>query len=180
MDYCNKYCKLNIKLLDGQTKTLMVDDSQTVGQLMIYICSQMGIANHEEYSLIHDVPESEKERTLTMRRDKATLPRDFKKLENMKRKLHTDDDSKLARVWVAIKSRRKSFKSMCSLFLSRMARSCQDAAAAIDRSKLGAYLEAKVFLLRQEYRHAWSHTAQFALRSSKPEPQNTSTQTHST
>jgi talin len=51
----------------------------------------MGIANYEEYSLINDVPESEKERTL--KRDKATLPRDFKKLEVMKRKLHTDDDS---------------------------------------------------------------------------------------
>lgn len=92
VDYCNKYRKLNIKLLDGQTKTLMVDDSQSVGQLMIYICSQMSIANHEEYSLIHDLPEAERERTL--KRDKATLPRDFKKLEVMKRKLHTDDDSK--------------------------------------------------------------------------------------
>lgn len=93
VDYCNKFRKLNIKLLDGQAKTLMVDDSQTVGQLMIYICSQMSIANHEEYSLIHDLPEAEKERTL--KRDKATLPRDFKKMEIMKRKLHTDDDSKI-------------------------------------------------------------------------------------
>ena len=91
VDYCNKYRKLSIRLLDGQSKTLLVDDSQTVGQLMIFICSQMGIANYEEYSLINDVPESEKERTL--KRDKATLPRDFKKLEVMKRKLHTDDDS---------------------------------------------------------------------------------------
>ena len=92
VDYCNKYRQLNIKLIDGQTKSLMVDDSQTVGQLMIYICSQMGISNHEEYSLIHEVPEAEKERTL--KRDKSTLPRDFKKMEVMKRKLHTDDDSK--------------------------------------------------------------------------------------
>lgn len=91
IDYCSKHRKLNIKLLDGQTKTLMVDDSQTVGQLMIYVCSQMSIANHEEYSLINDLPtDAEKEKTL--KKDK-TLPKDFKKMEVMKKKLHTDDDS---------------------------------------------------------------------------------------
>lgn len=70
----------------------MVDDSQTVGQLMIYICSQIGIANHEEYSLIHDMPDSEKEKTMTLKKDR-TLHRDFKKMEELKKKLHTDDDS---------------------------------------------------------------------------------------
>jgi talin len=72
----------------------MVDDSQVVGQLMIYICSQMGIANYEEYSLIHDLPESEKEKTMTLRKQDKTLTRDHKKMEELKRKLHTDDDSK--------------------------------------------------------------------------------------
>ena len=46
----------------------MVDDSQIVGQLMIYICSQMGIANYEEYSLINDLKDNEKEKTLTLKK----------------------------------------------------------------------------------------------------------------
>ena len=74
----------------------MVDDSQTVGQLMIHICSQLGIANYEEYSLIHDLPEAEKERTLTLKKQQdKTLGRDHKKMEELRKKLHTEDDSKL-------------------------------------------------------------------------------------
>jgi talin len=87
--------------LDGQTRTLMVDDSQIVGQLMIYICSQMGIANYEEYSLIHDLNENEKEKTLTLKKQHdKTLNRDFKKMEELKKKLHTEDDSKFAIVYI--------------------------------------------------------------------------------
>jgi talin len=94
INYCNKYRKLNIRILDGTVKTLMVDDSQTVGQLMIFICSQMCIANYEEYSIIHDIPASEKDKTLTLRKNHGdkTLTRDHKKMEELKRKLHTDDD----------------------------------------------------------------------------------------
>lgn len=82
-------------MLDGQTKTLMVDDSQTVSQLMVFICSKMGIANYEEYSLIHEIQLTEKEKTQTLKKDK-TLNRDHKKMEELKRKLHTDDDSKFS------------------------------------------------------------------------------------
>ena len=71
----------------------MADDSQTIGQLMIFICTKMGIANYEEYSLIHDMTVNEKEKTLTLKKDK-TLNRDHKKMEELKKKLHTDDDSK--------------------------------------------------------------------------------------
>lgn len=53
----------------------------------------MGIANYEEYSLINDLPDNEKEKCLTLKKDK-TLHRDFKKMEELKKKLHTDDDSK--------------------------------------------------------------------------------------
>lgn len=93
IDYCNKFRQLKLRLLDGEARTLLVDDSQVVGQLMIYICSQIGIANYEEYSLIYDMPQSEKEKTLTLRRqhDKS-LSRDFKKMEELKKKLHTEDD----------------------------------------------------------------------------------------
>lgn len=80
--------------MDGESKTLMVDDSQTVGQLMINICSQLGIANYEEYSLINDSPELEKEKYQTMKKDRS-LHRDHKKMEELKKKLHTDDDSNI-------------------------------------------------------------------------------------
>jgi talin len=78
----------------------MIDDSQIVGQLMIYICSQMGIANYEEYSLIHDLNENEKDKTLTLKKNQQqqqqqqdkSLNRDHKKMEELKKKLHTEDD----------------------------------------------------------------------------------------
>ena len=50
-----------------------------------------GITNHEEYSLVRDLPESERERTLTLRRDKS-IAKDQKKMDEMKKKLHTDDE----------------------------------------------------------------------------------------
>lgn len=95
IDFANKFRKLNLRLLDGETKSLLVDDSQVVGQLMISICSQIGISNYEEYSLINDIPPIEKEKTLTLRRQNdKSLNRDYKKMEELKKKLHTEDDSK--------------------------------------------------------------------------------------
>ena len=43
------------------------------------------ITNHDEYSLIRELPEAEKEKTLTLRR------RGEKKMDDMKRKYHTDE-----------------------------------------------------------------------------------------
>lgn len=61
---------------------------------MIYICSQMGIANYEEYSLIHELTDNEKEKTLTLKKQQdKTLNRDYRKMEELKKKLHTEDDS---------------------------------------------------------------------------------------
>lgn len=91
LEYKNKHRILKVRTLDGALKTLQVDDSHTVGQLMIPICSRMGITNHEEYSLVRDLPEDEKEKMMTLKRDK-TIAKDQKKLEEMKKKLHTDDE----------------------------------------------------------------------------------------
>ena len=44
-------------MLDGTVKSLYVDDSQTVGNLMVLICTKIGITNHDEYSLVWDKPE---------------------------------------------------------------------------------------------------------------------------
>lgn len=52
LEYKNKIRQLRVRTLDGGTvKTIFVDESQPVGQLMIVVCSKMGISNHEEYSL---------------------------------------------------------------------------------------------------------------------------------
>ena len=126
LEYRSKVRAITIRLLDGQQCVLDVDDSQLVGHMMAYICSQMGIANYEEYSLIqhwheqqvadqhHDGPHAsahgansiqssasltastliERTKTLTLKRhDNKTLTRDSKKMDELKRKLHTDDDS---------------------------------------------------------------------------------------
>ena len=56
--------------------------------------SVTGITNHEEYSLVRDLPDAEKESTLTLKRNKS-IAKDQKKLDEMKKKLHTDDECKL-------------------------------------------------------------------------------------
>ncbi|XP_056003983.1 talin-1-like isoform X5 [Ostrea edulis] len=91
LEYKKKMRILRIKTLDGMQKKLQVDDSHTVGQLMVTICTKMGIANHEEYSLVREMSDDEKEKTLTLRRDKS-IAKDQKKLEEMRKKLHTDDE----------------------------------------------------------------------------------------
>ena len=64
-----------------------------------------GITNHEEYSLVLELPDDEKEKTLTLKRDKS-IAKDQKKLEEMRKKLHTEDDSKsclkFLRFWLAL------------------------------------------------------------------------------
>jgi len=49
--------------------------------------------NHEEYSLVRDLSDDEKQKTLTLKRDRS-IAKDQKKLDEMKRKLHTDDECK--------------------------------------------------------------------------------------
>ncbi|XP_065937051.1 talin-1 isoform X14 [Magallana gigas] len=91
LEYKKKMRILQIKTLDGMQKKLQVDDSHTVGQLMVTICTKMGISNHEEYSLVREMTDDEKEKTLTLRRDKS-IAKDQKKLDEMRKKLHTDDE----------------------------------------------------------------------------------------
>ena len=57
----------------------------------MYVVYFVGISNHEEYSLVLEMPEDEREKTLTMKRDKS-IAKDQKKLEEMRKKLHTDDE----------------------------------------------------------------------------------------
>ncbi|XP_061451978.1 talin-2 isoform X1 [Rhineura floridana] len=92
LEYKKKQRPQKIRMLDGAVKTVMVDDSKTVGELLVTICSRIGITNYEEYSLIQESNEEKKEEgTGTLKKDR-TLLRDEKKMEKLKAKLHTDDD----------------------------------------------------------------------------------------
>ncbi|XP_030270221.1 talin-2 isoform X1 [Sparus aurata] len=92
LEYKKKQRPQKIKMLDGAIKTIMVDDSKTVGELLVTICSRIGITNYEEYSLIQDTVEEKKEDGMgTLKKDR-TLLRDERKMEKLKAKLHTDDD----------------------------------------------------------------------------------------
>jgi len=43
LEYKKKHRVLRVRMLDGSVKTLMVDDSHTVAQLMITVCSKIGL-----------------------------------------------------------------------------------------------------------------------------------------
>uniref|UniRef100_UPI00398EAC01 talin-2 isoform X1 n=1 Tax=Pristiophorus japonicus TaxID=55135 RepID=UPI00398EAC01 len=92
LEYKKKQRPQKVRMLDGAVKTVMIDDSKTVGELLVPICSRIGITNYEEYSLIQDIVEEKKEDgTATLKKDR-TLLRDERKMEKLKAKLHTDDD----------------------------------------------------------------------------------------
>ncbi|XP_060896850.1 talin-2a isoform X1 [Labrus mixtus] len=92
LEYKKKQRPQKIKMLDGAVKTIMVDDSKTVGELLVTICSRIGITNYEEYSLIQELVEEKKDDGMgTLKKDR-TLLRDERKMEKLKAKLHTDDD----------------------------------------------------------------------------------------
>uniref|UniRef100_A0A668AHE9 Talin 2a n=1 Tax=Myripristis murdjan TaxID=586833 RepID=A0A668AHE9_9TELE len=92
LEYKKKQRPQKIKMLDGAVKTIMVDDSKTVGELLVTICSRIGITNYEEYSLIQEMVEEKKDDGMgTLKKDR-TLLRDERKMEKLKAKLHTDDD----------------------------------------------------------------------------------------
>ncbi|XP_064472172.1 talin-2-like isoform X2 [Ornithodoros turicata] len=94
LEYRKKLRPLRVKMLDGSVKTVLVDDSQPIANLMVVICTKIGITNHDEFSLVRDLPEENVEPntgTLTLRREKKDKDRD-QKMEQLKKKLKTDDD----------------------------------------------------------------------------------------
>ena len=104
LEYRRKMRLLKVRMLDGTVKSLMVDDSQVVANLMVLICTKIGITNHDEYSLVWDKPEENQENiptnkygtiggTMTLRKpkykegEKEIDPR----MEEMKRQLNAED-----------------------------------------------------------------------------------------
>ncbi|VDM32021.1 unnamed protein product [Hydatigera taeniaeformis] len=98
IEYKYRFRWLYIRTMDGTRKTLRVDDSKTLAELMLPICTKMGIYNYEEYLLVRDTEEAEKERGVTLKRAHhqsgglvGTL-RDADKMEKLRKELHTDDE----------------------------------------------------------------------------------------
>lgn len=81
----------------GSVKTVLVDDSQPVANLMVVICTKIGITNHDEYSLVLDNDNQENMEskanygTLTLKRRKEEKERDAK-MDMLRKKLRTDDE----------------------------------------------------------------------------------------
>lgn len=103
LEFRRKIRTLKVRMLDGAVKSILVDDSQSVEELMFVICTKIGIKNHDEYGLVREnEPAKEKHTekrkslklgTLTLR--KMTLDKDYdNKMEKLREKLKTDDESK--------------------------------------------------------------------------------------
>ena len=104
LEYRRKMRLLKVRLQDKSLRSIMVDDSQVVANLMVIICTKIGITNHDEYSLAQDKKEEEQENhtpnksrtlggTLTLRRKKGddNEPVVDAKMATMRRNLHTED-----------------------------------------------------------------------------------------
>lgn len=59
MEYKKKQRPQKIKMLDGAIKTIMVDDSKTVGELLVTICSRIGKSPRAAANMNHVKPSSE-------------------------------------------------------------------------------------------------------------------------
>uniref|UniRef100_A0A146KWR6 Talin-1 n=3 Tax=Lygus hesperus TaxID=30085 RepID=A0A146KWR6_LYGHE len=96
LEYRKKMRTLRVRMLDGTVKTMLVDDSQPVANLMVVICTKIGITNYDEYSLVFESQEDELENkpnfgTLTLKRKKEEKERDAK-MDQLRKKIKTDDE----------------------------------------------------------------------------------------
>jgi len=107
LEYRRKFRTLRVRMLDGTLKTMLVDDSQPVANLMVVICTKIGITNHDEYSLVRELIDEENENpksgnfgTLTLKRKKEEKGERDAKMEQLRKKLKTDDEGNWVRVMI--------------------------------------------------------------------------------
>ena len=79
---------LKVKTPDNANRTIMVEESKTVDQLMDVICQRIGITNTQEYSLASP-RKTEVENVDTMR---ETIARE---LDALRSKIHTEAEGQL-------------------------------------------------------------------------------------
>lgn len=87
LEYRKKIRTLKVSTLDGTLKTLMIDDTQPVANLMAVICAKLGITNHDEYSLVREFPEGDENNVNAGN----SIKKDYK-MEHLRKKLKTDED----------------------------------------------------------------------------------------
>lgn len=87
LEYRKKIRSLKVSTLDGTLKTLMIDDTQPVANLMAVICAKLGITNHDEYSLVREFLEGDENNINTGN----SIKRDHK-MEHLRKKLKTDEE----------------------------------------------------------------------------------------
>ena len=109
LEYRKKMRLLKVRMLDGAIKSIMVDDSQIVSNMMVIICTKIGITNHDEYSLVREKTEDEENQTpnkkygtlgtlggtLTLKRkhknNDTDEPQIDPKMATLRKNLHTED-----------------------------------------------------------------------------------------
>ena len=108
---------LKVRMLDGAIKSIMVDDSQIVSNMMVIICTKIGITNHDEYSLVREKTEDEENQTpnkkygtlgtiggtLTLKKNKhknpdSDEPQVDPKMATLRKNLHTEDGGERERL----------------------------------------------------------------------------------
>eukprot|EP00117_Sycon_ciliatum_P001215 scpid5059/ scgid6971/ Talin-1 len=92
VEYRKKIRPLRVKMMDGALKTVMVDDSQIVEDLVKTICERIGVSNYEEYSLIHEEDDGDEDKKKPSDKEKELKVRDAKKMEQIRKQWHTDDE----------------------------------------------------------------------------------------
>lgn len=88
LEYRKKIRPLKVSILDGTVKTLMIDDTQPVANLMALICAKLGITNHDEYSLVRELPEGNENNV-----NAGNSIKKNQKMEHLRKKLKTDEDN---------------------------------------------------------------------------------------
>ncbi|KAL5245501.1 hypothetical protein ACI65C_012911 [Semiaphis heraclei] len=88
LEYRKKVRPLKVSTLDGTLKTLMIDDTQPVANLMAVVCAKLGITNHDEYSLVRAFPEGDENNVNAGN----SIKRDYK-MEHLRKKLKTDEET---------------------------------------------------------------------------------------
>ena len=81
--YLKRMRLLKVQTPDNANRTMMVEESKTVDQLMDVICQRIGITNTQEYSLASP-RKAEVENVDTMRETKA------RELDALRSKIHTE------------------------------------------------------------------------------------------
>ncbi|CAG2056502.1 unnamed protein product [Timema podura] len=106
LEYRKKLRTLRVRMLDGTLKTLLVDDSQPVANLMVVICTKIASVTSQHVlqtmtstCLVRENQEEELENkqnfgTLTLKRKKEEKERDAK-MDQLRKKLKTDDEGEL-------------------------------------------------------------------------------------